>query len=57
MVETHCLAQFWSFMLEKKIPTSTKIEWHHSEIHTVSNHQTLPLGADIFQAPDTSTEI
>lgn len=25
--------------------------------HTISNHQTLPLGADIFQAPDTSTEI
>lgn len=36
MVETHCLTQFWSFTLEKKkIPACTKIEWHHSEIHTL----------------------
>lgn len=58
MVETHCLAQFWSFTLEKK---STYMYQNRMasfwNSHTISNHQTLPSGADIFQEPDTNTEI
>lgn len=58
MVETHCLTQFWSFTLEKKntcMYQNRMASFWNS--HTISNHQKLHLGADIFQVPGTSTEI